>query len=92
MHIHNKSPSAWLDVIPYTNFAIKSKSGQNTSYSLFSILYGQKVPLTFNQALENPSDNILQPATTILLRNTIRDSAARAYRINSAVVTKTIQN
>ena len=58
-HIHNKPPSAWLDALPFTEFAINSTISQSTGYSPFFMLYGQEVPLPFDHALANPSDGTM---------------------------------
>ena len=68
-HIHNKPLSAWLDALPFTEFAINSTISQSTGYSPFFMLYGQEVPLPFNHALANPSDGTMQPATISLSTN-----------------------
>ena len=91
-HIHNKPPSAWLDEIPFTEFAINSKIFQSTGYSPFFMLYRQEVPLPLDYALANPSDGTMQPATTSLLTNIAQNTTAQLYTTNSPELAKTIQN
>ena len=62
-HIHSKPPSAWLDALPFTEFAKNNTLSQSTGYSPFFILYRQEVPLPFDHALANPSDGTFQPIT-----------------------------
>ena len=68
-HIHNKPLSAYLDALPFTEFALNSTFSQSTGYSPFFMLYGQEVPLPFDHALLNSSDGKIQPATASLLIN-----------------------
>ena len=90
-HIHDKPPSAWLDSLPFTEFAINSIISQSTGFSPFFMLYGQEVPLPFEYALENPSDGTMQPATASSLTNIAQNSTAQSYTTNAPKLAKTIQ-
>ena len=62
-HIYNKPLSACLNALPFTEFSINCTISQSIVYSPFFMLYGQEIPLPFNHALSNQSDNTTQPAT-----------------------------
>ena len=83
IHIQNKPPLAWLDALPFTEYAINSTITQTTGYSPFFMLYGQEVPLPFNHAPENPSDGTMQPETTSLLINAAQNATAPSYTRNA---------
>ena len=68
-NICNKPPSAWLDALPFAEFANNSTISQSTGYSPFIMLYGQQVPLPFDHALEKPSNGTMQPETASSLTN-----------------------
>ena len=87
-HIHNKPLSAWLDALPFTEFAINSTISQSTGYSPFFMLYGQEVPLPFDHALANPSDGTMQPATESLLKNIAQNATARLYTAKAIELVK----
>lgn len=54
-HIHDKPPNAWLDALPYTEFAINNTISQSTGYSPFFLLYGQPIPSPLDHALAQPN-------------------------------------
>ena len=86
------NPSAWLDALPFTEFAKNRTISQRTGYSTFFILYGQEVSLPFDHALANPSGGTIQPKTARLLTNAAQNSTAQSYTTNTLELTKTIQN
>ena len=92
MHTFTKPPSAWLDTLPFTEFAIYSTISQSTGYLPFFMLYGQEVPLPLNHALINPSDSTKLATTASLSINIAQNATTQSYKTNAPKVAKTIQN